>query len=265
MQWLNLRFLSFFHSLLRSASVLFSLCVRFSNVSLTCTDMCPPISISPCAQKVLRFGFSLFFLFWLCFVYWTTWDSWLSVVVVGVGVADTRNFVCGDDSYPLYASISVSLGRGWWGRFEGKGEFRVASSFFITNLPNRRCHILWDITQMPQNWNNNYNKICWILIAELRTILHKASVCVCVWAHNNCIVSLRELIQHVPHALHMTKYTDSSNSQWAFKAALRCVCVCVCEVDLGTFALQTGAWCWFFSRHKSAVVCLDSFAWKSYG
>lgn len=175
--------------------------------------------------------FSFFFLFWLCFVYWTTWDSWLSVVVGGVGVADTRNFVCGDDSFPLYASISVSLGRGWWGRFEGKGEFRVASSFFITNLPNRRCHILWDITQMPQNWNNNYNKICWILIAELRTILHKASVCVrvSVWAHNNCIVSLRELIQHVPHALHMTKYTDSSssNSQWAFKAALHCVCVSV--------------------------------------
>lgn len=66
--------------------------------------------------------FSLFFLFWLCFVYWTTWDSWLSVVVVVVvGVADTRNFVCGDDSFPLYASISVSLGRGWWGRLEGTG------------------------------------------------------------------------------------------------------------------------------------------------
>lgn len=119
MQWLNLRFLSFFHSLLRFASVVFSLCVRFSNVWLTCTDMCPPISISPCAQKVLRFGFSFFFfLFWLCFVYWTTWDSWLSVVV---GVADTRNFVFGDDSFPLYASISVSLGRGWWGRLEGTG------------------------------------------------------------------------------------------------------------------------------------------------
>lgn len=36
---------------------------------------------------------------------------------------------------------------------------------------------------MLQNWNNNYNKICWILIAELRTILHKACVCVCVCEH----------------------------------------------------------------------------------
>lgn len=188
----------------------------------------------------------------------------VSVVVV-VGVADTRNFVCCDDSFPLYAHISVSLVRGWWGRrVKGRGELRVASSFFITNLPNRRCHILWDITQMPQNWNNNYNKICWILIAELRTILHKACVyvstqqlhCFTAWTYSTCSTC-------TPHdTIHRQQQQQSMSFQ---SSSAMCVCVCVCEVDLGTFALQTRAWCWFFSRHKSAVVCLDSFAWKSYG
>lgn len=239
--------------------------------------MCPPISISPCAQKVLRFGFSLFFLFWLCFVYWTTWDSWLSVVVV-VGVADTRNFVCGDDSFPLYASISVSLGRGWWGRtgWKEQGELRVASSFFITNLPNRRCHILWDITQMPQNWNNNYNKICWILIAELRTILHKACVCVCAcecvstqqlhcftaWTYSTCSTC-------TPHdTIHRHQQQQQQQQSMSFQSSsAMCVCVCVCLWS-GSRHFRTPNWSMvlvFFSRHKSAVVCLDSFAWKCYG
>lgn len=223
--------------------------------------MCPPISISPCAQKVLRFGFSLFFLFWLCFVYWTTWDSWLSVVVAVVGVADTRNFVYGDDSFPLYASISVSLGRGWWGRLEGTGELRVASSFFITNLPNRRCHILWDITQMPQNWNNNYNKICWILIAELRTILHKACVvvCVCVWVCEHTAIALFNMF-HMHSTWHNTQTTAAAAAtvnELSKQLCNVCLCVCVCEVDLGTFVLQTGAWCWFFFRDTNQL----SFSW----
>lgn len=264
MQWLNLRFLSFFHSLHRSASVLFSLCVRFSNVSLTCTDMCPQFQFHLARKRFYVLVFLFFFLFWLCFVYWTTWDSWLSVVVGGVGVADTRNFVCSDDSYPLYASISVSLGRGWWGRFEGKGEFRVASSFFITNLPNRRCHILWDITQMPQNWNNNYNKICWILIAELRTILHKASVCVRVstqqlhcftaWTYSTCSTC-------TPHDKIHRQQQQSMSFQ---SSSAMCVCVCLWS---GSRHFRTPNWSMVlvFSRHKSAVVCLDSFAWKSYG
>lgn len=264
MQWLNLRFLSHSLSHLRFTTVLFSLCVRFSNVSLTCTDMCPPISISPCAQKVLRFGFSLSVLTLFRLLNHMRLMT-VSVVVVVVGVADTRNFVCCDDSFPLYAHISVSLVRGWWGRrVKGRGELRVASSFFITNLPNRRCHILWDITQMPQNWNNNYNKICWILIAELRTILHKACVyvstqqlhCFTAWTYSTCSTC-------TPHdTIHRQQQQQSMSFQ---SSSAMCVCVCVCEVDLGTFALQTRAWCWFFSRHKSAVVCLDSFAWKSYG